>query len=143
MCLCAVPDSLLQVEIYRDEDKARQEDIASLKVTDEAFAGFYERVKDLREYHKKHSTYDVTEVGTCRDASHHDAIAQQACELPAWQPPAGTYAGLCAGICQPRGLDVPPGAARVQAMGRAALCTDGICCNMLAAWLPTLAGLFL
>eukprot|EP00891_Asterochloris_glomerata_P009690 jgi/Astpho2/9690/Aster-03682 len=50
------------VEIYRDEDKARQEDIASLKVTDEAFAGFYERVKDLREYHKKHSTYDVTEA---------------------------------------------------------------------------------
>ena len=65
VCVCAAPDSLLQVEIYRDEDKARQEDIASLKVTDEAFASFYERVKDLREYHKKHSTYDVTEVGIC------------------------------------------------------------------------------
>ena len=64
LCECAALNFLLQVEIYRDEDKARQEDIASLKVTDEAFAGFYERVKDLREYHKKHSTYDVTEVGT-------------------------------------------------------------------------------
>ena len=99
--MCAAPDSLLQVEIYRDEDKARQEDIASLKVTDEAFAGFYERVKDLREYHKKHSTYDVTEVGTCRLASHHDTVAQQAPQLPAWQPPAGMLTGLCASICRP------------------------------------------
>eukprot|EP00983_Pelagomonas_calceolata_P076603 1153480-Pelagomonas_calceolata.AAC.3 len=52
-----------QVKIYEDEDGARKEEIAALANKDNPFAAFYDRLKEIREYHRRFPNLDVTEVG--------------------------------------------------------------------------------
>lgn len=56
-----------QLKIYEDEDKARKEEIESLGGEDQVFSKFYDRLKEVREYHRKFPNYELTEVrrGAC------------------------------------------------------------------------------
>lgn len=53
----------VQVKIYEDEDGARKEEIAALANKDNPFAAFYDRLKEVREYHRRFPSNEVTEVG--------------------------------------------------------------------------------
>jgi splicing factor 3A subunit 3 len=50
------------VKIYEDEDGARKEEIAALANKENPFQAFYDRLKDVREYHRRFPNMDVTEV---------------------------------------------------------------------------------
>jgi splicing factor 3A subunit 3 len=52
----------LQVKIYEDDDGARKEEIAALANKENPFQAFYDRLKDVREYHRRFPNMDVTEV---------------------------------------------------------------------------------
>ena len=52
------------MKIYEDEDGARKEEIAALANKDNPFAAFYDRLKEVREYHRRFPNLDVTEVGS-------------------------------------------------------------------------------
>ncbi|GFR50687.1 hypothetical protein Agub_g12939 [Astrephomene gubernaculifera] len=49
-------------KIYEDEDKARKEEIEALGGEDKVFSKFYDRLKEIREYHRKFPTHDLTEA---------------------------------------------------------------------------------
>ncbi len=53
MCL------VCQVTIYADEDGARKEDIAALR-GDNVFSNFYDRLKEMRDYHRRFSNDELT-----------------------------------------------------------------------------------
>jgi hypothetical protein len=50
------------LKIYEDEDKARKEEIEALGGEDKVFSKFYDRLKEIREYHRKFLSNDLTEV---------------------------------------------------------------------------------
>mmetsp|Transcript_40482 Transcript_40482/g.89949 ORF Transcript_40482/g.89949 Transcript_40482/m.89949 type:complete len:508 (-) Transcript_40482:699-2222(-) len=51
------------VRIYEDDDGARKEEIAAIAQPDSgSFAGFYDRLKEIRDYHRKFPSNDVTEA---------------------------------------------------------------------------------
>ncbi|GLC47372.1 hypothetical protein PLESTM_002065900 [Pleodorina starrii] len=50
------------MRIYEDEDKARKEEIESLGGEDKVFSKFYDRLKEIREYHRKFLSNDLTEA---------------------------------------------------------------------------------
>ncbi|KAF5832942.1 hypothetical protein DUNSADRAFT_10988 [Dunaliella salina] len=50
------------VKIYEDEDGARKEEIAALANNNNPFAAFYDRLKEIREYHRRFPNLDVTEA---------------------------------------------------------------------------------
>ncbi|KAJ9507341.1 hypothetical protein QJQ45_006307 [Haematococcus lacustris] len=50
------------VKIYDDEEGARKEEIAALANKDNPFAAFYDRLKDVRDYHRRFPSMDVTEA---------------------------------------------------------------------------------
>ena len=49
------------LEIYKDEDKSRKEEIASM-AGDNVFSIFYDRLKDVRDYHRRHPGLEVASV---------------------------------------------------------------------------------
>ncbi len=51
-----------QIKIYEDEDKARKEEIEALGGEDKVFSKFYDRLKEIREYHRKFPNHELTEV---------------------------------------------------------------------------------
>lgn len=46
--------------IYEDKDESRREDIAALR-GENAFSNFYDRLKEVREYHRKHGSMELME----------------------------------------------------------------------------------
>ncbi|EFJ51494.1 splicing factor 3a, subunit 3 [Volvox carteri f. nagariensis] len=50
------------LKIYEDEDKARKEEIEALGGEDKIFSKFYDRLKEIREYHRKFLSNDLTEA---------------------------------------------------------------------------------
>lgn len=52
----------VQIKIYEDEDKARKEEIEALGGEDKVFSKFYDRLKEIREYHRKFPNHELTEV---------------------------------------------------------------------------------
>ncbi|GIL62707.1 hypothetical protein Vafri_16876 [Volvox africanus] len=50
------------MKIYEDEDKARKEEIEALGAEDKVFSKFYDRLKEIREYHRKFLSNDLTEA---------------------------------------------------------------------------------
>lgn len=57
------------VEIYDDRDYSRREDIASLR-GENVFSNFYDRLKELRDYHRRHGAggLDLTEAAAEAEA---------------------------------------------------------------------------
>lgn len=49
----------MQVNIYQDEDGARKEEIAALR-GDNVFGNFYDHLKEVRDYHRRFATDDLT-----------------------------------------------------------------------------------
>lgn len=60
--MCVLNRVIVQMKIYEDEDKARKEEIEALGGEDKVFSKFYDRLKEIREYHRKFLTNDLTEV---------------------------------------------------------------------------------
>ncbi|KAI3432859.1 hypothetical protein D9Q98_010442 [Chlorella vulgaris] len=58
--------SLKLISIYQDEDGARKEEIAQLRLgaSDNVFSNFYDRLKEVRDYHRKFPNDDLTEAET-------------------------------------------------------------------------------
>ena len=52
----------LQIKIYEDDDKSRKEEIEALGGEDKVFTRFYDRLKEVREYHRRFPNPDLTEV---------------------------------------------------------------------------------
>ncbi|KXZ48869.1 hypothetical protein GPECTOR_25g454 [Gonium pectorale] len=50
------------MKIYEDEDRARREEIEALGGEDKVFSKFYDRLKEIREYHRKFPSLDLTEA---------------------------------------------------------------------------------
>ncbi|PNW82870.1 hypothetical protein CHLRE_06g297750v5 [Chlamydomonas reinhardtii] len=50
------------IKIYEDEDKARKEEIEALGGEDKVFSKFYDRLKEIREYHRKFPNHELTEA---------------------------------------------------------------------------------
>lgn len=51
-----------QIKLYEDEDRSRKDEIDALGGEDKVFSRFYDRLKDVREYHRKFPSTDLTEV---------------------------------------------------------------------------------
>lgn len=51
-----------QIKVYDDEDGARKEEIDAIGGEDKAFSRFYDRLKEVREYHRRFPNPDLTEV---------------------------------------------------------------------------------
>ncbi|PRW61113.1 splicing factor 3A subunit 3 [Chlorella sorokiniana] len=66
------------IRIYDDEDGARKEEIAQLRLggADNVFSNFYERLKEVREYHRKFPNDDLTE------AENDEALLSEAPAVP-------------------------------------------------------------
>ena len=61
VCALAPPT---QVCIYQDDDDSRKEEIAALAGNQtNVFGKFYDRLKEIREYHRRFPTAEVAEVG--------------------------------------------------------------------------------
>jgi hypothetical protein len=55
-----------QVDIYEDKDNARRDEIASLGGQgggQNVFTAFYDRFKEIREYHRRHPSAQVLDTG--------------------------------------------------------------------------------
>lgn len=50
------------IKIYEDDDKARKEEIEALGGEDKVFTRFYDRLKEVREYHRRFPNPDLTEA---------------------------------------------------------------------------------
>lgn len=66
------------IRIYQDEDGARKEEIAQLRMgaSDNVFSNFYERLREVREYHRKFPDDDLTE------AENDEALLQEQPAVP-------------------------------------------------------------
>ncbi|KAL4446223.1 hypothetical protein ABPG77_003030 [Micractinium sp. CCAP 211/92] len=66
------------IRIYDDEDGARKEEIAQLRLggSENVFSNFYERLKEVREYHRKFPDDDLTE------AENDEALLQEQPAVP-------------------------------------------------------------
>lgn len=53
---------ILQLCIYDDEDKQRREEIEALGGDDRVYGRFYDRLKEVRDYHRRFPSTDFTEV---------------------------------------------------------------------------------
>lgn len=52
------------VKVYDDEDRARRDDIEALGAPNPtgAYSKFYDRLKEIRDYHRRHMSMDITEA---------------------------------------------------------------------------------
>ncbi len=50
------------MKIYEDEDGSRKEEIAALANKDNPFTAFYDRLREVRDYHRRFHTAELTEV---------------------------------------------------------------------------------
>mmetsp|Transcript_16887 Transcript_16887/g.30636 ORF Transcript_16887/g.30636 Transcript_16887/m.30636 type:complete len:624 (-) Transcript_16887:290-2161(-) len=55
------------IKIYEDEDKSRKEEINDLGGEDKMFVRFYDRLKEVKDYHRKFTVMEITEA---EDDSH-------------------------------------------------------------------------
>ncbi|GLT35152.1 hypothetical protein SLA2020_096300 [Shorea laevis] len=59
------------IEIYEDKDNARKDEIAALggqnATGTNVFSAFYDRLKEIREYHRKHPAARVVDVDANED----------------------------------------------------------------------------
>ncbi|KAK9814485.1 hypothetical protein WJX72_006646 [[Myrmecia] bisecta] len=58
-------------QVYHDDDGARKEEIAALR-GENMYSTFYDRLKEVRDYHRRHPTLDVTEA-----ENHEDRLKEQ------------------------------------------------------------------
>lgn len=68
VCVLLHAPTCTQMKIYEDEDKARKEEIEALGAEDKVFSKFYDRLKEIREYHRKFLSNELTEVSFAIEA---------------------------------------------------------------------------
>jgi splicing factor 3A subunit 3 len=51
----------VQIKLYEDDEGVRRNEIEKLGGNSQ-FSTFYERLKEIKEYHRRNPTYEVTET---------------------------------------------------------------------------------